>query len=107
MVVIAAQSYAEARVHTIKVGNRELFWVKMIDVQKSIRVKNISHLVKKQIQGMYETKYPTEEEKRKYTRTTEELTVYSYHVTYAFQSESTLYSCLNFKEFLARSRREI
>ena len=31
----------------------------------------------------------------------------SRHVTYAFQSESTLYSCLNFKELLARSRREI
>ena len=31
----------------------------------------------------------------------------SYYVTYAFQSESTLYSCLNVKELLARSRREI
>ena len=28
-------------------------------------------------------------------------------VTYVFQSESTLYSCLNVKELLARSRREI
>ena len=36
-----------------------------------------------------------------------ELTVCSYHVTYAIQSESTLYSCLNVKELLARSRREI
>ena len=35
------------------------------------------------------------------------LTVCYYHVTYAFQSESTLYSCLNVKELLARSRREI
>ena len=35
------------------------------------------------------------------------LTVCSYHVTYAFQSESTLYSCLNVKELLARSMREI
>ena len=34
-------------------------------------------------------------------------TVCYYHVTYAFQSESTLYSCLNVKELLARSRREI
>ena len=33
-------------------------------------------------------------------------TVCSYHVTYAFQSESTLYSCLNVKELPARSRRE-
>ena len=35
------------------------------------------------------------------------ITVCFYHVTYAFQSESTLYSCLNVKELLARSRREI
>ena len=35
------------------------------------------------------------------------LTVCSCHVTYVFQSESTLYSCLNVKELLARNRREI
>ena len=34
-------------------------------------------------------------------------TVCSCHVTYMSQSESALYSCLNFKELLARSRREI
>ena len=35
------------------------------------------------------------------------LTVCSYDVTYAFQSESTFYSCLNVRELLARSKREI
>ena len=35
------------------------------------------------------------------------MTVCSCHVTYAVQSESTLYSCLNVKELFARSRREI
>ena len=35
------------------------------------------------------------------------LTLCSYHVTCAFQSESTLYICLNFKELLARNRRDI
>ena len=35
------------------------------------------------------------------------LTACSYHVTYAFQSESTLYSCLNVNKLLARNRREI
>ena len=35
------------------------------------------------------------------------LTVCCCHVTYAFQSKSTLYICLNVKVFLARSRREI
>ena len=36
------------------------------------------------------------------------MTVSSYHITYAFQSESTLYlySCLNVKELLSRSRRK-
>ena len=35
------------------------------------------------------------------------MTVYYYHVTYVFQSESTLYSCLNVKELRAQTRREI
>ena len=33
--------------------------------------------------------------------------VFSYHVTYAFQSEFALYSCLNVKKLLARNRRDI
>ena len=35
------------------------------------------------------------------------LTVCSYHVTYTFQNEFTLYSCLNFKKRLAWNRRDI
>ena len=35
------------------------------------------------------------------------LTVCSCHVTYVFQRETTLYSCLNVKGLLARSRLEI
>ena len=35
------------------------------------------------------------------------LTVSSCHITYAFQNELTLYSCLNVKELLAQSRDEI
>ena len=35
------------------------------------------------------------------------LTVCSCHVTYVFQSESTIYSCLNVNEIFARIRREI
>ena len=31
----------------------------------------------------------------------------SYHVTYGFHTESTLYSCLNGKELLAQNKREI
>ena len=35
------------------------------------------------------------------------MTLCSYHVTYAFQSESTLYSCLNVKELFAWNRHKI
>ena len=35
------------------------------------------------------------------------LTVCSYHVTYRFHSEFTLYSCLNVKDLFARNRRDI
>ena len=36
-----------------------------------------------------------------------DLTVCSYYVMYSFQSESTLYSCLNAMEFLAWNRHDI
>ena len=36
-----------------------------------------------------------------------QLTVCSYHVAYAIQSKSTLYSYLNVKELLAQNKREI
>ena len=36
-----------------------------------------------------------------------DLTACCYYATYAFQSESTLYNCLNVKELLARSRHQI
>ena len=73
-VVITVEKYANARVHTITVENKKLFWVKMIDVQKGLGLKDTSHLVRKEIQGMYETKNPTEKQKTKYKRTEEELT---------------------------------
>ena len=56
----------------------EAFEKNLLDIVKSIKFRNINNK-----------------------------TVCFYHVTYAFQSESTLYSCLNVKELLARSRREI
>ena len=72
MVVITVQGYTNARVHTITVGNRELYWVKIIDVQNGLGIKSISDLVRKNIQGIYETKDPTEEHKRKYIKTEQE-----------------------------------
>ena len=43
-------------VHTIKVCNTELFWIKMIDVQKGLGVKNLSDLVRKIIHGILKIK---------------------------------------------------
>ena len=42
-----------------------------------------------------------------FIQSTKYMTVCSCHVTYVFQSESILYSCLNVKELLARSRHKI
>ena len=47
MVVITVQVSANAKVCTITVENRKLFWVKMIDVQNGLGIKNISDLVRK------------------------------------------------------------
>ena len=74
MVVITVQAYVEARVHTIKARNKKLFCVKMIDVQKRLGLKNMSDLVKKEICGIFETKNPTKEQKKKYGRTESEIT---------------------------------
>ena len=38
MVVITAENYSNAEVHTITVKKKELFRVKMIDVQKGVKI---------------------------------------------------------------------
>ena len=58
----------------ITVKNKELFWVKMIDVQKGSGLKIMSDLVKKEICGIFVTKNPTEEQNKKYIRTENEIT---------------------------------
>ena len=45
--------------------------------------------------------------KQNIIKTRSKMTVCSYQVTYAFQSESTLYSCLNVKDLLAWNRHKI
>ena len=73
MVVITVQNYTDAEVPTITLGNRELFWVKMIDVEKGLGIQNISDLVRKDIQGIYEAKDFSKNAKRKYIRTGQEI----------------------------------
>ena len=74
MVVITVENYSSARVHTITVKNNELFWVKMIDVQNGLSVKSISDLLTKEMQGEFETKRLTKDQKRIYKRTEYNLT---------------------------------
>ena len=42
MLDISVKDYKNAKVHTITMGNRRLFWVRMHDVQKWLCFKNIS-----------------------------------------------------------------
>ena len=74
MVVIAIENCTNAKVHTIKVGNRELFWVKMIDVQNGLGIKNTSDLVRKEMHSIFETKNPTKKQLKEYKRSLQEIT---------------------------------
>ena len=65
MAVVTVEFCKNACVHTITVKNKELFWMKMIDLQRGLGLKNMSDLSRKRIQGIFETKDPTEEQKKK------------------------------------------
>ena len=73
MVVTTIQKCNNAKVDTITINNRELFWVRMIDVQNRLCLKNMSDLVRKEIQGIFETKKPTPEQIRKYKSSEKEI----------------------------------
>ena len=60
MVVVTGEAYQNARVHTITVKNKHIFWVKMKDVQGRLGIKNISDLLRKEICGRFGTKGLTE-----------------------------------------------
>ena len=47
MIVIIVQNYTDAKVHTITVGNRKLFWVRMIDVKNRLDKNNTFDAVRK------------------------------------------------------------
>ena len=59
MVDISVKNYTDAKVCTIKIGKKKLFWVKMNDFQNGLGVKNTSDVVRKEIHGIFETKNPT------------------------------------------------
>ena len=69
MVFITADNYPHAGVHTITVKNKELFWVKLIDVQNGLGLKSISELLRKEMYAIFEIENITKEQKKKYIRT--------------------------------------
>ena len=48
MVDIGVKEFTDAKVHTIIIGNKKLFWVKMYNVKKKKKsIENIYHLLTK------------------------------------------------------------
>ena len=74
MVVVTAEAYKNARVRTLTIKNKEVFWVKMKDAQDGLGVKNICDLLRKEICGIYESKDLTEKQKKKYIRSAYKIT---------------------------------
>ena len=61
--IISVENSSNAGVYTITVKNKELFWVKMIDVQKGLGVKNIPQFIRQEMCGIFERKDLTKEQK--------------------------------------------
>ena len=47
MVFKTVEAYQHAKVHTITVKNRELFWVKIVDVRKGLGLKAMRNLIRR------------------------------------------------------------
>ena len=75
MVFITAEAYKNGGVHTIKDNKaNDYFWVKMKDVEDGLDLKSISDRLTKQMQGIFETKKLTEEQKEIHRRSKHDLT---------------------------------
>ena len=68
MVDISVKNYTDAKVCTLKIGNKTLSWIKVNDVQNGLGVKNMFDLVRKEIHGIFDTKNPTKDQVKKYKR---------------------------------------
>ena len=73
MVDIAVEKYTGVKIHTITVGNKKSFWVKMCVVQAELGVQNMSDLVRKEVWGIFETKNSTKDQIITYKRNEKEL----------------------------------
>ena len=69
MFKVTAETFAKNCLHTIKVNktdNKSVLWIKMIDIQKKLDVKNIDDQVDKEIKGKFKTNNLTDESIKKY-----------------------------------------
>ena len=62
MIFITVEAYEDARVDLIK-NNENYFWVKMKDVQDGLGIKNMSDRLERTMQGIFESKNLTKEQK--------------------------------------------
>ena len=47
MIVITVEAYQKARVHAIAVKNKDLFWLKIVDVQNGLGLKCMRGLIRR------------------------------------------------------------
>ena len=76
MFKVTAETFPKNCVHTTKVNktdNNLVLWIKMIDIQTKLDVKNIHGLVNKEIKGKFQTNNLTDEQIKKYERHGSEL----------------------------------
>ena len=52
-VLITVENFQNTRVHTITVKNKDLFWVKIVDVQNGLGLKCMCSLIKTKICGIF------------------------------------------------------
>ena len=67
MVFITVEAYKNAGVDVIK-NNENYFCVRMKDAQDGLGIKNICDSLRREIQGIFETKKLTKEQKKEYVR---------------------------------------
>ena len=79
MVFITAEDYKNAEVDVIQ-SDDDYFWVKMKDVQDGLSTKYMSDRLKRTIQGIFETKKLTKEQKRMYKKTKNEINKYLVYI---------------------------
>ena len=73
---VTTETFAKNCVYTIKVNktdNKSVLWIKMIDMQKKLDVKNIHDLVDKEIKGKFKGNKLTDGQIKKYKRHGSEL----------------------------------